>query len=220
MSILALDLTSTPASSAEAVAIQQELRQRVVLNDDFGELRTIAGIDVGYDLKTNQSRAALVILRNGELANSVVAYDETPFPYVPGLLSFREAPVILKALACLQEPPDLIFVDGHGVAHPRRLGVAAHIGVLSGLPTIGVAKKKLCGDFDEPGARKGDRSILTHKGERIGTVLRSKEKVKPLFISPGHRVSHETAVALVLQHLTRYRLPEPTRLADKLSKTK
>lgn len=220
MNTMALDMTRTPASSAEAIAIQQELRQHVVLNDDFDELNTIAGIDVGYDLKTNQSRAALVLLKNGELTTSVVAYDETPFPYVPGLLSFREAPVILKALACLQEPPDLIFVDGHGVAHPRRLGVAAHIGVLSGLPTIGVAKKKLCGDFDEPGPHRGDRSLLMHKGERIGTVLRSKENVKPLFISPGHRVSHDTAVALVLQYLTRYRLPEPTRLADKLSKTK
>jgi deoxyribonuclease V len=135
-------------------------------------------------------------------------------------LSFREVPVILKALACLREQPDLLFVDGHGVAHPRRLGIAAHIGALTGLPTIGVAKKRLCGDYREPGLRKGASSVLKHEGERIGTVLRSKDGVKPLFVSPGHRVSHETAVVLVKAYLTRYRLPEPTRLADLLSKTR
>ncbi len=210
----------TPASVAEAIAIQQELRTRVVLEDDFGELNTIAGIDVGYDYATKRSRAALVVLRNGELEHSVVVYDDTPFPYVPGLLSFREAPVILKALALLEEPPDLLFVDGHGVAHPRRLGIAAHIGVLTGLPTIGVAKKRLCGEHRDPSLRKGAATALKHLGEKIGTVLRSKDNVKPLFVSPGHRVSQATAVKLVKRFLTRYRLPEPTRLADRLSKTK
>jgi len=213
-------LARTPASVAEAIAIQQELRKRVVLEDDFGELRTIAGIDVGYDYRRKRSRAALVVLRDGELESSVVVYDDTPFPYVPGLLSFREAPVILKALACLDTAPDLLFVDGHGVAHPRRIGIAAHIGVLTGLPTIGVAKKRLCGEHRAPGVRKGAATMLKHLGERIGTVLRSKDNVKPLFVSPGHRVSQATAVKLVKRHLTRYRLPEPTRLADQLSKTK
>jgi deoxyribonuclease V len=210
----------TPASTKEAIAIQQELRHRVLLHDDFGELRTIAGIDVGYDYLRKRSRAALVMLRDGEILHSVVAYDTTPFPYVPGLLSFREAPVILKALACLHELPDLLFVDGHGIAHPRRLGIAAHIGVLTELPTIGVAKKRLCGDYREPGMLKGSMCMLTHDGERIGTVLRSKDNVKPLFVSPGHRVSHESAVRLVQSQLTRYRLPEPTRMADMLSKTR
>jgi deoxyribonuclease V len=214
------DFTRTPGSVAEAIAIQQELRKRVVLEDVFGELRTIAGIDVGYDYTRKLSRAALVVLRDGKVVEEVVAYDATPFPYVPGLLSFREAPVILKALAQLREPPDLLFVDGHGVAHPRRLGIAAHIGVLTGLPTLGVAKKRLCGEHREPGAHKGAACLLKHAGERIGTVLRTRPNVKPVFVSPGHRVSHATAVALVKSQLAGYRLPEPTRLADKLSKTK
>lgn len=210
----------TPRSVAEAIAIQQELRKRVVLKDEFGDLRTIAGVDVGYDYARRRSRAALVVMRDGEVVHSVVAYDRTPFPYVPGLLSFREAPVILKALALLKDAPDLLFVDGHGVAHPRRLGIAAHIGVLTGLPTIGVAKKRLCGTHRTPGLRKGACTALVHEGERIGSVLRSRTLVKPLFISPGHRVSHASAVALVKKQLTRFRLPEPTRLADKLSKTR
>jgi deoxyribonuclease V len=196
------------------------MRELVLLQDDFGELRTIAGVDVGYDYASKRSRAALVMLRNGELEHSLVVYDATSFPYVPGLLSFREAPVILKALACLKTPPDLLFVDGHGIAHPRRLGIAAHIGVLTGLPTIGVAKKRLCGEYREPGLRKGAATRLRHEGEHIGTVLRTRENVKPVFVSPGHRVSHATAVKLVKQQLVGYRLPQPTRLADLLSKTK
>ena len=210
----------TPTSVAEAIAIQQEMRHKVILRDDFVSVQTIAGVDVGYDPRRNQSRAALVLLKNGEVIASVVAYDTTPFPYVPGLLSFREVPVVLQALAMLAQMPDMLFVDGQGIAHPRRLGIAAHLGVLTGLPAIGIAKKRLCGTYEEPGPRKGDRSDLMHNNEKIGTVLRSKEKCKPLFVSPGHRVSHDTAVVLVEQYLTHYRLPEPTRLADILSKTK
>lgn len=215
-----LKFRRTPASVAEAIAIQQEMRNHVLLEDAFDALDTIAGIDVGYDYVTKRSRAALVVLRDGELEHSVVVYDDTPFPYVPGLLSFREAPVILKALACLKEAPDLLFVDGHGIAHPRRLGIAAHIGVLTGLPTLGVAKKRLCGEYREPGLRKGAATRLTHEGEHIGTVLRTRENVKPVFVSPGHRISHATAVKLVKSQLAGYRLPQPTRLADILSKTK
>ncbi len=209
-----------PASVAEAIAIQQKLRHKVILTDDFSSVRTIAGVDVGYDPRRNLSRAALVILRDGELVSSAIAYAPTPFPYVPGLLSFREVPVVLEALACIGEVPDMLFVDGQGIAHPRRLGIAAHLGVLTGLPAIGIAKKRLCGTYEEPGLSKGARADLLHKNERIGTVLRSKAKVKPVFISPGHRVSHDTAVSLVEQYLTQYRLPEPTRLADILSKVK
>lgn len=209
-----------PSSVAEAVAIQQELRHKVILTDDFSAVRTIAGIDVGYDPRRNLSRAALVILKDGELVSSAIAYAPTPFPYVPGLLSFREVPVVLEALACAGEIPDMLFVDGQGVAHPRRLGIAAHLGVLTGLPAIGIAKKRLCGSHEELGPTKGARTDLLHNGEKIGTVLRSKDKVKPLYVSPGHRVSHATAVSLVERYLTQYRLPEPTRLADILSKVK
>ncbi|MES2626776.1 MAG: deoxyribonuclease V [Pseudomonadota bacterium] len=210
---------ATPASVDDAISIQQEMRHRVILQDDFAELQTIVGVDVGYDPSRNLSRAALVVLQQGELTASVIAFDTTPFPYVPGLLSFREVPVVMKALACLAVLPDMLFVDGQGIAHPRRLGIAAHLGVLTGLPAIGIAKKRLCGVYEEPDLHKGARSELIHNNEKIGTVLRSKERVKPLFISPGHRVSHETAVRLVEQYLAHHRLPEPTRLADILSKT-
>lgn len=210
----------TPASVQEALLIQKEMRERVVLTDDTPFVRTIAGIDVGYDVPNNVSKAALVVMDIEELKPriSIVDFDPTPFPYVPGLLSFREAPVILKALSQLEKLPDLLMVDGHGIAHPRRLGIAAHIGVLTGIPAIGVAKSLLCGSYEEPGPAKGCRENLFHKGERIGTVYRSRDKVRPLFISPGHKIGHEAAVALVEKCLTRFRLPEPTRIADKLSK--
>lgn len=154
-----------------------------------------------------------------EITVSVKAYRKTSFPYIPGLLSFREIPVILDAFSCLPARPDLLFVDGQGIAHPRRLGIAAHLGVLLDMPAIGVAKSRLTGDYTEPGALKGQYSILMDKAEQIGTVLRSRDNVRPLFISPGHRVSHESALRLTEAALTCYRLPEPTRLADKLSKT-
>jgi deoxyribonuclease V len=208
------------ASITEAIEIQQKLRKKVSLRIEKTRPRIIAGIDVGYDPQRNLSKAALVVMEesSNDIAHSVVAFDATSFPYVPGLLSFRETPVILKALSCLKTSPDLLFVDGHGIAHPRRLGIAAHIGVLTGLPTIGVAKKKLCGRYTEPAPGKGSVSDLMDKGEKIGTVLRSRDNTKPLFISPGHRMDHEGAVAWVEKYLVRYRLPEPTRLADKLSK--
>ncbi|HEY8963536.1 MAG TPA: deoxyribonuclease V [Alphaproteobacteria bacterium] len=210
-----------PKNASEALSIQQAMRGRVqVTHDDFDKIERIAGIDVGYDPVRNVSKAALVLLdiENLKPIVSITAEDPTPFPYIPGLLSFREAPVIIRALEQLKEIPDILFIDGQGIAHPRRLGVAAHMGVLTGLPSIGIAKSLLCGNYKEPGPLKGSKSTLTHKGEIIGTVLRSKEKCKPLFISPGHRITLDTAVDLVERCLTRYRLPEPTRLADKLSK--
>lgn len=211
-----------PTTTEDAIAQQNELRHRVVLADDPRPVRLIAGVDVGYDLARDLSRAAVVLLEADslEMVASTVAFLPTPFPYVPGLLSFREAPVILEALSRLPERPDLLMVDGHGIAHPRRLGIASHVGVLTDLPSIGVAKKKLTGYYTEPGPLKGEISPLTHKNELIGTVLRSKDHVKPLFISPGHRIGHDKALEIVKSGLRRHRLPEPTRLADRLSKTK
>jgi deoxyribonuclease V len=210
----------TPKSAQEALDIQQEMRRHVSIKDDFSRVKTIAGIDVGYDIAKNVSKAALVVMNIDELVPiiSIVDFDPTPFPYIPGLLSFREAPVILKALSQLKETPEMLFVDGHGIAHPRRLGIAAHIGVLTGIPSIGVAKSVLCGHYKEPGIIKGNAEPLLHKGEKIAIAYRSRDKVKPIFISPGHKVSHESAVELVAKCLTRFRLPEPTRIADKLSK--
>lgn len=211
----------SPKDAAEAIAIQQSLRARVRIEDDFPEIHLIAGIDVGHS-RAGNSRATIALMRPQELKPlEIVTHDmPTEFPYIPGLLSFREIPVILKALKKLSRTPDIFMVDGQGIAHPRRLGIAAHLGVITDMPAIGVAKSRLTGTYAEPGLAKGSTSELAHKGEKIGTVLRSKERSNPLFISPGHRVSHETALELTIACLTRYRLPEPTRIADKYSKQK
>ena len=188
----------------------------------FKALRTVAGVDVSYDIKQNISYAFIVAMKLDELLplTTVKAELPTAFPYIPGLLSFREIPIILKALDLLKEKPDLLMVDGQGIAHPRRMGIASHLGVLMDIPAIGVAKSRLTGKYEEPGPQKGNTSLLFHKEERIGTVLRSKDNTLPLFISPGHRMSHETALKITLDCLRRHRLPEPTRIADKLSKQK
>ncbi|HEU5048618.1 MAG TPA: deoxyribonuclease V [Rickettsiales bacterium] len=217
-----ITLPPWPQDAKQAISMQEELRRKISLNDDFGEIRVIAGVDVSYDINNNISRGFVVCLHADTLQPfcSVKAELPTTFPYIPGLLSFREIPVIIKALNMLDRTPDLLMVDGQGIAHPRRLGIAAHLGVLTGLPSIGVAKSRLVGSYKEPALDKGSQKPLTHKGEKIGTVLRSKDKLLPLFISPGNRVSHETAVRITLECLTKYRLPEPTRIADKLSKEK
>lgn len=210
-----------PANAKEAIAIQNDLRDAVVLRDDFETPRLIAGIDIGFDTQNNRGKAAVVLIDAVTLEPlaSAVAFLPLDFPYIPGLLSFREIPVILKALEGLPQKPDLLMVDGQGVAHPRRLGIAAHLGVLLDRPAIGVAKSRLVGEFTEPGPLKGATSALWHRDEQIGIVLRSRDYTRPLFISSGHRISHDSALAIVSQCLTRYRLPEPTRLADKFSKT-
>jgi deoxyribonuclease V len=211
-----------PPDEATARAIQEGLRSRLRLEDDFGELRVIAGVDVGYDPACNLAHASIVTMSPEDLQpiEQVQAWGEVTFPYITGLLAFREIPVILKALAELKSKPDLLMVDGMGIAHPRRMGIAAHLGVLLDMPSIGVGKTRLTGRYVEPGLQKGDRSSLMAGKEQIGVVLRSKDKVNPLFISPGHRVGMETAVNLTMKCLTKYRLPEPTRIADKLSKCK
>lgn len=211
---------AVPASVAEARAVQDALRERVVVADRLGIVQAVAGVDVGISRRRNRARAAVVLLDMDTLAVRAAAIAEQPpgFPYVPGFLSFREIPVILEALAALGEAPDLLIVDGHGLAHPRRIGLASHLGLATGLPAIGVAKSRLLGTYAEPASDRGATSVLMDGVERLGTVLRSRENVRPLFVSPGHLVGHDSAVALTLKCLTRYRLPEPTRLADKLSK--
>jgi deoxyribonuclease V len=213
---------TSPTSVAEAIAIQKQLRNSVRLKDEFSSLRVLAGIDVSYDKQADLTKAFIVLMSFDHLLplKSVTASLPTSFPYVPGLLSFREIPAILQVFQQLGQIPDLLMVDGQGIAHPRRLGIAAHLGVILDIPAIGVAKSRLTGSFKTLGAAKGSITPLMDKTERIGTVLRAKEKCNPLFISPGHRVSHESAVNITLHCLTRYRLPEPTRIADKLSKIK
>lgn len=204
----------------EAVEIQQELRSRVQLTNGFDpvQVHTIAGIDASY---RDMARAAVVVLSYPELrvVDSAIAVRETPFPYVPGLLSFREAPAVLDAMDKLNVRPDLIMCDGQGIAHPRRLGIASHIGVYLDIPSIGCAKSRLTGSFKEPGPEQGARSPLLDHGELIGIVLRSKPRTNPLFISPGHKIDVETAVEFVVRCLRGYRLPEPTRSAHNLADT-
>lgn len=206
---------------AEAKAIQQLLAKRVRLDDDFPEtLSTVCGLDCSYSRRGKDGRmiAGAVLLRFGswERLESAFVEGETPFPYVPGLLSFRELPLLLEVLRRLERKADLYFVDGAGIAHPRRLGLASHLGVVADIPTIGVAKSRLCGSFDEPASSRGAESPLRDHDETIGTVLRTREAVKPLFVSPGQRVSLESASRLVLACCGRYRLPEPTRQAHRL----
>lgn len=222
MSTLLPPLPSWPTDVTQAIAMQKTLSREVCLEDQHGPLETVAGIDCSYDLQSNLSFAVVTTMRldNLQPLKTVRAEQPTRFPYIPGFLSFREIPVVLEALRLLPNLPDLLMVDGQGVAHPRRLGIATHLGVLLNWPSIGVAKSLLTGYYREPGMRKGDHSPLMDKGERIGTVLRSKDKVKPLFISPGHRMSHASALDFTLKCLVRHRLPEPTRIADKISKDK
>jgi len=209
-----------PASAAEARDIQASLREKLIIRDDSSPLQHIAGVDVGYDNQRGLAHASIVVMRFPELTPLLHIQKFTPvdFPYISGLLAFREIPAILAALEELPAMPDLLMVDGHGIAHPKRMGIAAHLGLLLDVPSIGVAKSRLTGSFTMPELEKGSYFPLMAGQERIGTVLRSKDKVKPLFISPGHRVSIETALEITLKCLTRYRLPEPTRMADKLSK--
>jgi deoxyribonuclease V len=204
---------------AEAIAIQKSLRAHLILTDDFGPVRFVAGVDCGFEEGGTVTRAAVVVLSFPELrpVDQAVARLPTRFPYVPGLLSFRELPAVLAALESLSTPPDLILVDGQGYAHPRRLGIASHLGLLTDLPTIGVGKTRLLGTHDEPPSERGGWVPLWERGERIGAVLRSREKVKPLFVSAGHKIGLASAVAWVMRCTTRYRLPETTRQAHRLA---
>lgn len=211
-----------PTDIQSATRVQNALRTRVNIVDDFGSVRHIAGVDVSYDLQTNLTRAFIVVLDadNLKLVTESHAALPTAFPYVPGFLSFREVPVIIEAFKSLSVRPDLLMVDGQGIAHPRRFGIAAHLGVLLDLPVIGVAKSRLIGKHEELPMVQGSTATLMDKGEHIGTMLRSKAGCNPLFISPGHRVSQISALNWVLKCLKAYRLPEQTRLADRLSKQK
>ena len=205
-------------SIASARALQMRLAAQVLLKDDFASpLRIIAGFDVGFEEGGEITRAAAVLLDadSDEVLHARIARVPTSMPYVPGLLSFRELPALLEALAQLPQAPDLVFIDGQGIAHPRRLGIAAHFGVVTDLPCIGVAKKILAGAAEtELPDLHGARVPLRHRGEQLGWLLRSKLRCLPLIVSPGHRVSMETAVEMTMRHVGRYRLPEPTRQAD------
>ncbi|MDR7345705.1 MAG: deoxyribonuclease V [Pantoea sp.] len=202
-------------------ALRAEQLQRaadVVRHDDFEVMppRLIGGADVGFEQGGDVTRAAMVILEypSLKLIEYKVARIATIMPYIPGFLSFREYPALLAAWELLEQKPDLLFVDGHGISHPRRLGVASHFGMLVDVPTIGVAKRRLCGRFEPLDDEPGSQQPLMDKGEKIGWVWRSKKRCNPLFVSTGHRVSIDTALEWVQKCMAGYRLPEPTRWAD------
>lgn len=206
-------------SPAEAVALQRELAPLVLREDRLGAVRRVAGIDVGFEAGGTVTRAAVAVLDFPSLAlvEQAVARRPTTFPYVPGLLSFREAPAVLEALARLATPPGLILYDGQGLAHPRRFGIACHVGLLTKIPTIGVAKTRLVGRCEEPGRERGAWAPLTDRGEAIGAVLRTRAGVAPLFVSIGWGVSLPTAIRWVLACAPKFRLPQTTRQAHRLA---
>lgn len=213
----------------EAIALQRELARRVERRDRLGQVRYIAGVDIGFEDDGDTTRAAVVVLAWPGLAvvEQVVHREPTRMPYIPGLLSFREIPAALGAFAMLSLRPDLVMVDGQGIAHPRRLGVASHLGLWIDLPTIGVAKSLLCGRHGMVPEARGEWTPLYHgqkeyhgragQQEVIGAVLRSRLGIKPVYVSLGHRLSLETSLDWVVRCLGRTKLPEPTRLADRLA---
>jgi deoxyribonuclease V len=208
-----------PADVASARAIQEALRSQVIREDRLGAVRTVAGVDVGFEDQGRTSRAAVAVLDFPGLqpVAQTISRSPTRFPYIPGYLSFRELPAVLAALEKLAAMPDLILCDGQGLAHPRRFGLACHLGVLTDIPCIGVAKSRLVGTHDELPPGKGQWVPLRDKDETIGAVLRTRSRVSPVYVSTGHRVSLATAIDYTLRCTTRYRLPETTRHAHRLA---
>lgn len=209
-------------TSKEAVAIQKTLRDQVSIAPLTAPVHFVAGCDVSMNLYSKIIFAGFVVLSFPELeiVDHAVVRDETSFPYVPGLLSFREIPALLKAWEKLKTKPDLILVDGVGIAHPRRIGIASHLGVVLTIPTIGCAKSVLTGIYEEPEKERGAFSYLHDRWkneEILGAALRTKKNVRPMFISPGHKITVEQSIQWVIQVTGNYRMPEPTRLAHTIT---
>ncbi|MEU6576614.1 endonuclease V [Streptomyces sp. NPDC046805] len=209
-----------PATEEQARAVQEELRGRVVQDEPGPPPGSghVTGVDVAYDDARDLVAAAAVVLDAAtlEVVAETTAVGHVSFPYVPGLLAFREIPTVLAALGALPCPPGLVVCDGYGLAHPRRFGLASHLGVLTGLPTIGVAKNPFTFTYDEPARARGSASPLLADGEEVGRALRTRDAVKPVFVSVGHRVSLDNACAHTLALTPAHRLPETTRRADAL----
>jgi len=201
----------------EAVGLQLKLKKKLIFNSDFNieGVKLVAGADVSYSKKENMVYGVAVILAFPDLKviEKKWAKKEAEFPYIPGLLAFREGPVLLEAFEKIEHEPDIIFFDGHGISHPRGLGIASHLGVLLSKPSIGVAKKNLVGEVFEPAKTKGSTTSILKDGKEIGKVLRTREKVKPVYVSVGHKIDLKKAVDLTLKATGKYRIPEPIRQA-------
>jgi deoxyribonuclease V len=207
-------------TEAEAILLQQELATKVIQEDSFNEIDLIAGVDVAYQKNSNKLVAAVVILDADSLKiiETVTAEDYAQFPYIPGLFSFRELPPLIKAFAKLEHSPDLVVCDGQGYAHPRRFGLACHLGVVFDLPTIGCGKTRLLGEHQVPDRERGAIAPLYDNDEVIGSVLRTQNGINPIYVSIGHRIALATACSWILKLSPKYRLPETTRSADQLVK--
>jgi len=207
-----------PTTAAAAIELQKRLAPRVRLAPAPTNARLFAGADVAFSPNGEQVVAGVVIwdAEARVIVEQRVARVPCLFPYIPGLLSFRELPGVLAALRKIVHAPDVVLCDAQGLAHPRRLGLACHLGLWLEIPTIGCAKSRLCGDYEAPSSAKGAGAPLMHKGEQVGVVLRTRDNVKPLFVSPGHLCDHDSGTALTLRAAIKYRLPEPTRLAHLL----
>ncbi len=203
---------------SEAVRIQNEIAEAVRLTPLISEPETVAGMDVAFT--DTEAVCAVVVMRykDLEIIEEGILKDSLLFPYIPGYLSFREGPLMKKALECLNTKPDILLIDGQGIAHPRGAGIATHIGVLTGLPSVGCAKSKLVGEYEEPCPERGCWSKLLYEGRTVGAAVRTRTEVKPVFVSPGHLVTLDDAIRVVLHCSTKYRLPEPIRRADHLSR--
>lgn len=199
----------------KAIGIQEELRKRLRLRPPKAPFKTIAAADASYSLAGDRLYAAFLLFSYPDLkiVESASAWGRVSFPYIPGLLSFREAPVLLKAFSRLERHPDVILIDGQGIAHPRSMGIAAHLGILLNLPAIGCAKSRLFGEEAEPGPDQGSFVLLCQEGRTIGMIVRTRTGVKPVYVSPGHKMDLDTSVGIILSLCRGYRIPEPLRQA-------
>jgi deoxyribonuclease V len=211
-------LHSWDVAYADAVRIQESLREKLILKWTPGEITRVAGADVSYSRETGRLFAVVLVFSYPELdlLESRFTIGKTPFPYIPGLLTFREAPVLMRTFKKIETAPDLVVFDGQGIAHPRAMGLASHCGILLDVPTIGCAKNRLFGTYGTVGERRGSYTPLTAEGKVVGAVVRTREKVKPVFVSPGHKIDLEKSVQMVLSLCRGFRQPEPTRQAHKM----
>ena len=207
-----------PKNIKEAQKIQHEIKEKIKIIPLKKKLVFVAGVDAAFSRNNVIATACVYKYPELSLFEQTYALAKILFPYIPGFLSFREGPALLKAINSLSIRPDLILFDGQGIAHPSNTGIAAHLGVLLNIPAVGCAKSRLVGEYEEPRNRKGGYSSLRFKGKTVGVVLRTRDNVKPLFVSPGHLINLKGAIDVVLQCISKYRIPEPLRYADNLSK--
>ena len=213
-------LHSWNVSVEQAIRIQEAFKERIILKRTLSKVRTIGGGDVAYSKNGNLLFGAIVVLSfpDMEILDTAMADGKISFPYIPGLLSFREGPILIKTFQRLRLKPDIMIYDGQGIAHPRGMGLASHMGLWLDLPAIGCAKTPLLAEFISPGPSKGSLGWIRREGKKVGAVVRTKEKVKPLFISPGHRIDLPTSIQLILESCKGFRFPEPLRRAHQASR--